>query len=112
MFYVGAQVDNDDEMLPQSFSVFSPIIQQDTAVQIIMLKVLEDIGKLDIEDAEGKMVFQGVFTWQEWADIKIDDHVKMEALAGSICELFLDTLASSEKTRAIATAFWIPPKGD
>lgn len=81
LFYFGAQTDNDGELLPGSFTVFACHISVHSAIEIIIRAIGEELEELGIDNAEGELAFGHVTTWQEFADIKVPDAVKMEALS-------------------------------
>jgi hypothetical protein len=80
MFYCGGQLDGDDNLLPNSFTVFPNTVPFRLAIEIIIMKIGQDLVELNISNSEGSAALLGIANWQEFADIKIDDHIKMVAL--------------------------------
>jgi hypothetical protein len=80
MFYVGAQEDSDGDLLASSFTVFYTGVPQSAAMEIIIHKIAHDIEGLGLDEAEGTVSLHGIRTWQEFADIPLDDDVKTVAL--------------------------------
>ena len=109
MFYCGAQATSDGDWLPGSFTVFTPLMDQEDAVIEVIRKVATDLAKLDFEESAGMVVFQGIYTWQDFADIKLDDHVKMTALGTAVTSTFLGMLANAgEKVSPLIGRAWTP----
>ena len=113
MFYVGAQADNDREMLPGSFTVFSPLVDQEDAMMVVLGKVAHDLSEQKIDTGEGMMCFQGIWTWQEFADVKIADDVKMVALGSAVAGYFMTMLgqAADKHIAPLIKVAWTP-QGD
>lgn len=109
MFYVGAQGTPDGDMLPKSFTVFSPLIDQQQAVMIVIKKITEELAELDIDDSDGTVVIQPICNWQEFADLEVDDHIKMIALGTAVTGMFMTMLSySSEKVAPLIGRAWTP----
>lgn len=94
MFYCGAQSTNDGDMLPNSFTVMYNSVPLEAAIDIIMNKIADEISELDIEHATGSLSFKAVHTWQDFADIDINNAVKTSALIDAITSSTLVTLNS------------------
>lgn len=110
MFIVGAQRTNDGDMLPESFTVFSWQVNPIEAVSIIAGKIHKEFQELGIQRSSGSMAFKPIRTWQDFAELEVDDHVKMKALAGGIAAEFLAALASGDTSTigSIASLAWVP----
>lgn len=107
LFYFGAQTDNDGELLPGSFTVFAPSISVETAIEIILQAIHEELVELDIDNAQGAMAFGHVTNWQEFADIKIPDNIKLRALASAmIASSFAVAIDHGGHLAEVATAIW------
>lgn len=112
MFYVGAQATSDADLLPGAFTVFSARCPKEEAVKVMVEKILDDLSELDIEAAQGQIAFIGITTWEEFAEVKVDDHVKMAALSTAVMDLLLRSMAScSNAVLPLFNTFWVP-KGD
>lgn len=80
MFYCGAQTSADGDLLPGSFSVFYNGVSIQAACEIVMKKITDELLELDIHNADGSMSFVPINSWQDFADIELDDQVKTTAL--------------------------------
>ena len=110
LFYFGAQTDNDGELLPGSFTVFACHISVHAAIEIIIRAIGEELEELGIDDAEGEMAFGHVTTWQEFADIKVPDSVKMDALSRAmIASTFAVAIDHAGHLAEASTAIWHRP---
>lgn len=108
MFYFGAQSDNDGELLPGSFTVFAPHISINTAIDVIMQAIHEELVELDIDNAMGSMAFGHVTTWQEFADIKLPDDVKMRGLSTAmIASTFAVAIDHGSHLAECAQEIWV-----
>jgi hypothetical protein len=83
MFYVGAQ-EADGQLLPGSFTVFYNAVPPQAAVEILVEKIAKDIAELDLDIASGTMTFKSIASWQEFAELELDDHIKTSALVEAI----------------------------
>lgn len=96
-------------MLPKSFTVFSPLVDQEKAIMILIGKIGKELAALNIDDTEGVMCFIPVSTWQEFADIQVDDHVKMIALGTAVTTMFLEMMAHTDELVApVIKDIWVP----
>lgn len=108
MFMVGSQSDAEGDMLPQAFSICSTHTDPEVLVARIMDKITDDLGSLGIDHSEGSLTIQAIETWQEFADLKIPGHVKIQALASAIIDEFLHAFCRSGSAHAemLAAAPW------
>ena len=70
----------DRRELPGSFSVFYNGVSIQAACEIVMKKITDELLELDIHNADGSMSFVPINSWQDFADIELDDQVKTTAL--------------------------------
>lgn len=108
LFYFGAQTDNDGELLPGSFTVFACHISVNAAIEIIIQAIGEELVELNISDAQGEIAFGHVTTWQQFADVKVPDSVKMEALSRAmIASTFAVAIDHGSHLAEVAQAIWL-----
>lgn len=84
MFFVGGQVNPDGDLIASTFSVFNRLTSFDDAIAHIVHKISHDLTDMGIDEAEGVAELQGIRTWQEFADIELDDVTKMKALMAEL----------------------------
>ena len=106
MFYVGAQVTADGDMLPGSFTVFPKSIALEDMFEVIARRITQDLQDLPIEQSSGQIGLAKISTWQEFADIKIDDQVKSEALVYSAVTSTAAMMFNSDKLHELLAAVW------
>jgi hypothetical protein len=109
LFYCGAQTTADEDMLPGSFTVFAPSVPVEVAIELVIASIHDELQELDIKQAEGSLAFCAVSTWDEFAEIKIDDAVKMRALTEAmIASAYGAAISHGQHLAEVATATWIP----
>lgn len=95
MFFVGAQVNPDGDMLPNSFSVFHRLTTFDDAIGHVVHKIGHDLIDMGLEEAEGTAELRAIRTWQDFADIELDDKVKMKALVAELMSSHMQLMLDS-----------------
>lgn len=110
MFYCGAQLTADGDLLPESFTVFpNSTAIEDAAVEVLE-KITDQIAELKLKAADGQMSFQSISTWQEFAELKIDDHVKLKALVDSTMQTLAEfTAYTCTRLVPIMQESWLAP---
>ena len=108
MFMVGSQSDAEGDMLPQAFSICSTRTDPEVLVTRIVEKITDDLDSLGIDHGRGSIAIYAIETWQEFADLKIPGHIKMQALASAIIAEFLHAFCRSGSAHAemLAAAPW------
>jgi len=109
MFYVGAQVNPDGDLLPDTFCVFHRLTPFDEAIAHVVHKIGHSLIDMGIKEADGVAELQGISTWQDFADIKLDDDVKMKALLGELMTSHMQLLLNcGNAVYNAALTQWLP----
>lgn len=111
MFIVGGQVTPDHEMLPQTVVIVSRFMEPEAAMAQVAAKIVDDLeaAGIDVHEAKGGMEFRPIYTWQEFADLELDDVTKMKALAAGIANEFLHQFCHNQNSaESLAALPWLP----
>ncbi len=111
MFIVGGQVTPDHDLLPQTVVIVSRSTNPETAMAQVASKIVDDLEKagIEIDQAEGGMEFRPITSWQDFADLELDDATKMKALSSAIINEFLHQFCrNGSMAEELAAVPWVP----
>lgn len=111
MFVCGSQMTNDGDILPGMFTVFPASTDPDQASEALVRRIVADGHSMGLTEGNGQAALWGVWTWEEWAEIKLDPLVKLNALiAAATMSHLLVNVRHADKVAAVNAVAWLPPK--
>lgn len=107
MFVCIAQKTNDGDLLPDTFNVFPLIADPKESINKVARKIARQGREMGLESGTGTLCVMPISSWKQFAEIEVDDHVKMSALAVSISSAYMDSMSSDSMEQLMALP-WLP----